>query len=142
MLITRETDYAIRLIRGLSDGQRQTVATLAQNEQVPRQFAYKILKKLQNAGFIEILRGAEGGCMLAVDLDQVTLLDLMRATGEDTAVIACMRPDYTCKWCQHHGETTCRVHRHLSGIQQEMERELSACSLKTIIFGNETSNSQ
>lgn len=134
MLITKETDYALRLLRGLAGGERITVVDLSQNEQVPQQFAYKILKKLQHAGIVRILRGAEGGCMLAVGLDQVTLYQLMQAMEEDPAVISCMRPGFTCQWCKAHGENFCRVHTHLAMIQKNLERELDAHSLAEIMF--------
>ncbi len=61
MLITRETDYALRILRALSGGEQMTVAAIAQDQQVPQQFAYKILKKLSKGGLVSIARGAEGG---------------------------------------------------------------------------------
>lgn len=136
MLITKETDYALRILRGLAGGERITVADLSQNEQVPQQFAYKILKKLQKAGIVRVLRGAEGGCILSVGLDQVTLYRLMQVMEEDSSVISCMRPGYQCHWCKTHGETICRVHNHLASIQKNLEEELDAHSLAEIMFGN------
>ena len=46
MLVTRETDYAIRALRALSDGNKKTLADICRLEVVPQQFGYKILKKL------------------------------------------------------------------------------------------------
>ena len=46
MLITRETDYALRILRTLSDGKSYTAGELAERESLPQKFAYKILKKL------------------------------------------------------------------------------------------------
>ena len=50
MLITRETDYALRILRTLSDGKSYTAGELAERESLPQKFAYKILKKLEKAG--------------------------------------------------------------------------------------------
>ena len=50
-MITRETDYALRLLRTLRDGERRTAAEAAERELVPQSFAHKILKKLARAGF-------------------------------------------------------------------------------------------
>ena len=58
-MITRETDYALRLLRTLRDGERRTAAEAAERELVPQSFAHKILKKLARAGFVEVARGAE-----------------------------------------------------------------------------------
>ena len=72
-MITRETDYALRLLRTLRDGERRTAAEAAERELVPQSFAHKILKKLARAGFVEVARGAEGGCRLSAELNRVSL---------------------------------------------------------------------
>ena len=87
MLITRKTDYAIRLLRGIADGGKKRIPVLAENEQIPRPFAYKIAKKLQQAGIVAVSRGAAGGTSLNRPLAAFTLLDLLRASahGPDSA---------------------------------------------------------
>ena len=59
MLITRETDYALRILRALSDGEQITVGDVCKRELLPQQFVYKILKKMEHAGLVRIARGAE-----------------------------------------------------------------------------------
>ena len=73
MLITKETDYSLRILRALAGEERITTPQLAQGEQIPLQFAYKILKKLQKGGLIRISRGTDGGCTLAAQLERVSL---------------------------------------------------------------------
>jgi len=102
-VITRETDYALRLLRTLRDGERRTAAEAAERELVPQSFAHKILKKLARAGFVEVARGAEGGCRLSAELNRVTLYDLMTAMGEDSRLSSCMDPTYSCPWRGRHG---------------------------------------
>ena len=70
-MITRETDYALRLLRTLRDGERRTAAEAAERELVPQSFAHKILKKLARAGFVEVARGAEGGYRLSAELNSL-----------------------------------------------------------------------
>ena len=54
MMITRESDYAIRIIRALKDGELLPLEQICQRELVPKQFAYKILKKLERSGLVSI----------------------------------------------------------------------------------------
>ncbi len=136
MLITKETDYAMRILRALADGNRITATELARGEQIPQQFAYKILKKLQKGGLIHILRGAEGGCILAAELKQVSLLQLIHIMEGDHAVSSCMKPGYQCLWCKVHNKTVCRAHIHLTSIQKKLDEELEAYSLEKILFGD------
>lgn len=136
MLITKETDYALRILRALANGELLTTAVLAQGEQIPKQFAYKILKKLEKAGFIRILRGADGGCVLTADLEKFTLYQLMQAMEEDSAVSTCIKPDYKCLWRSAHGGRTCLTHLQLLAIQEKLDRELDSHSLREILFGD------
>ena len=91
MTMTRESDYAVRIMRALSHGSLKTVREICGEEAIPTQFAYKILKKLSNAGLIQIIRGAAGGYKLDKDLHDVSLLDIMHAIGEKGVVNACIR---------------------------------------------------
>ncbi|MSS19702.1 Rrf2 family transcriptional regulator [Eubacteriaceae bacterium RF-744-FAT-4] len=134
MLITKETDYALRLIRGLSDGKRHTVAMLACSEKVPRQYAYKILKKLEGGQIVAITRGADGGYELAQSLSAVTLYDVMATLGDAPGVAACVSGhDYACPWCESHDED-CRVQEHLLSIQHQLASVLKAHTLREILF--------
>ena len=69
MLISRETDYALRILRALSDGKKRSIEEICSLEATPKQFAYRIIKKLETAGWIIITRGAEGGCRLPLSAD-------------------------------------------------------------------------
>lgn len=131
-MITKETDYALRLLRALADGERHTAADLAEGELVPQPFAYKILKKLAKAGLVQVTRGAEGGWQLAADLEKTTLLDLMTAMEEDRSLSACMDPDYRCPWQARHGR--CSVHCRLADIQRRLDRELRSHSLAQLLL--------
>ena len=90
MMITRESDYAIRILRALKNGEQQTIEQICQRELVPRQFAYKILKKLDRAGMVSIRRGAGGGCSLGRSLETLTLLDVIRAIDRDFFLKPCL----------------------------------------------------
>ena len=135
MLITREADYAIRLIRGLTDGEIHPVKSLCETEEIPWKFAYKILKKLKDAGMVESLSGVRGGCRLKKDLNDVTLLDLLTATEGRQYVNNCLKPGYECTWEQKKGRK-CTVCGQLAEIQKKMDRELEAYTLMQMIGGD------
>ena len=59
MLFTKESDYAIRVIRALQDGGKKTIKELCELEQIPSAFGYKILQKMNKSGLIEIRRRSE-----------------------------------------------------------------------------------
>ena len=52
MIITKETDYARRLLRVLLDGEKHSVAEMSETELIPNQFAYQILRKLSAGNLV------------------------------------------------------------------------------------------
>lgn len=136
MLITRETDYALRILRALSSGRCLTVGELSEQESLPQNFAYKIAKKLEKAGLIRIIRGTSGGCQIEADLKKVSLYDLSGAMEENPRVTSCMNPSYHCEWRAAH-EGNCTVHIQLAKVQKAVDEEFRKRSLSWILFGEE-----
>ena len=132
VLITREMDYAIRILRALTNGRRMTTAELSAQHMIPQQFAHKIIKKLERADLVEVLRGANGGCMLKADLSQTTLFDLVAAAGSDnnSQITACLVPGFHCSWQATYKK--CNVHCHLAEIQDKLEGILKSYTLEQI----------
>ena len=133
MIITRETDYALRILRALTDGEQHTAREIAMEEILPQPFTYKIMKKLERAGLIEVTRGTTGGCRLSADLSAVSLYDLMMATGERSDLTSCMDPEFQCPWRDCAGG--CAAHRNLLKIQNKLDSELRNHSLWEILGG-------
>ena len=50
MLFTKECDYAIRIMRALSDGELVSVSNICAAEQLPSAMTYKITRKLGKTG--------------------------------------------------------------------------------------------
>ena len=130
MLITRETDYALRILQSLTDGEKHPVGEISQKEFIPQQFAYKITKKLAKAGFIQITRGVDGGCRLDKDLNTVSLYDLITAIEGGYEVNACMDPDFSCARRQSGG---CSVHPQLMAIQKTLNDQLRSYPLESLL---------
>lgn len=131
MLITRKTDYALRILRALLDRELHTAGQIAQDQLLPQSFAYKIMKKLEKAGMVQMIRGTAGGCRLAADLSRTSLYDLVEAMGERSGLSACMDPQYTCPWRSCH--KGCGVHNKLLAIQDKLDQELRSHSLLEIL---------
>ena len=103
MIITKETDYAMRILRVLLDGEKHSVAEMSKTELIPTQFAYQILRKLSAGNLVRVSRGALGGCALSCDLYATSLYDLLGVMGERGVLRACMEPGYECRWQDEHG---------------------------------------
>ncbi|MCL2201866.1 MAG: Rrf2 family transcriptional regulator [Oscillospiraceae bacterium] len=133
MLFTKECDYGARIIRALANGEKKTVANICQTEQIPVQYAYKIMKKLELAELVHGLRGQNGGFHLAKSLDMITLYDIAKAVNENLYIFECMDSEKQCPF--HSGGRSCRVHLEFERLQKLMEEEMQARSIKDVLFG-------
>lgn len=136
MLITREMDYALRVLRALEDGEKKSIEEICKKEAAPKQFMYRIVKKLEKMGWVSIFHGAKGGCCLAVDLETVNLYELMEGMKVDKIVSECLIPGYECnrkEICQD----ICYIHIGFANIQKKIDEELKSYTICRLIRGKE-----
>ncbi|MGL4982179.1 MAG: RrF2 family transcriptional regulator [Treponemataceae bacterium] len=132
MLLTRESDYALRVFRNLQDGELKTVKKICEQEYIPKQFAYKILKKLSKVDFIEILQGAYGGVKLKVDLSTINLYDLCCAVGDKVILNCCLTNGYECSW-QKEKKALCVFQKKLKTINNDIINLLKQATILSIV---------
>lgn len=123
MIISRELDYALRILRHLDKNELSSAADIEKGELVTVDFARKILRKLRKAGIVQVERGARGGYRLAKTCDELTLWDIKCVIEPEEMVNRCVCPDYQCSnldknQCAIHFES-CRLENI---IKSEMER--------------------
>ncbi|MDO5799493.1 MAG: Rrf2 family transcriptional regulator [Eubacteriales bacterium] len=130
MLITRECDYAVRVVRALAPGKRMSVGEICEKESITAPFAYKILKKLQKAEIVRGFRGVHGGYSLRRPAEELTLYDIYTAIDPEFLIIDCLEPEYKCP--RNSQDELCTVHCELCKIQKELCRLLGEKTLKEI----------
>lgn len=130
MMISRECDYAIRVMRALADRETKTVKTICEAEHIPQQFAYKILKKLEGAALVVGLRGPAGGYKMTADPDEVTLWDVISAIDE-VSINECFSGKAECPL--NSGGRHCKVHGEFLRIQDILQSALSEKKLSELI---------
>ena len=136
MLITRECDYAVRVIRALSGEERLSVNDICEREEITAPFAYKILKKLQKAKIVRGYRAVHGGYSLKKSVSEITLLDVYLAIDPGMYIIECMNPKKKC--CRDEKlDGGCEVHQELLRIQERLQDMLSERSLQEILGESE-----
>jgi len=131
VLVTRETDYAIRALRALSDGKKKTIAAICKEEVVPQQFGYKILKKLSKAGYVIIKRGKEGGYTISEEFKDKTLYDLICVMENPMDISPCVVPGYRCE-AHANDDQPCTVKTKLTVLQHELDTQLKKVNLSEL----------
>jgi Rrf2 family protein len=116
VFITKEAEYAIRVIRELSRSGKETFRDICDQEQIPHQYAYKILKKLEKSGIVKGYRGAGGGYALIRDPGTITLFDVSTAVDGELLLNECLGHGAECPM-KEQGKRRCGVHREFARIQ-------------------------
>ena len=131
MLLTKECDYGIRIMRALSDGEKKTVQAICDMEHIPHKYSYKILKKLQKAGLVQNKLGPDGGYTRIKPLDSFSIYDIVHAIDERLFVFECLRNK---KECPHNTMGhSCKVHKELDRLQTILINEMKAKTFGEIL---------
>lgn len=122
MKLSTRSSYGLRaaLTLALHHGEApRPVATLAEENQIPRRYLEQILNRLRRAELVTALRGPGGGYALARDPGQITVGDIVRAVEGNLEPVLCTFPELKL-------EGVCSGAGCLSeGFCQEMERNLT-----------------
>ncbi|WP_029041174.1 Rrf2 family transcriptional regulator [Cucumibacter marinus] len=93
MRLNVQTDFALRiLIRlALTPERLVTIAQIADRFAISRNHLTKIAQRLSDLGFIETVRGRNGGLRLALPADEIRIGEVVRGMEPDFALVACMQ---------------------------------------------------
>ncbi|GAA4531649.1 iron-responsive transcriptional regulator RirA [Chelativorans composti] len=91
MRLTRQTNYAIRILMycAANDGKLSRIPAIAEAYSLSDLFLFKILQPLVQAGFVETIRGRNGGIRLAKPASEIALLDVVKVTEENFTMADC-----------------------------------------------------
>ena len=95
MRFTRYTDYAFRVLTYLAvkpPGDRATIKEIAEAYAISENHLMKIIHQLGQRGFVETVRGRQGGLALAREPAAINLGAVVRACEEDMALVECFDP--------------------------------------------------
>lgn len=91
MRLTRYTDYAMRVLLYLARQPEQLVpiAGIARAYGISQNHLMKVVNDLVNAGYLESVRGRNGGVRLARPPSQINVGALVRHTEDDFDLVGC-----------------------------------------------------
>lgn len=129
MLVTREMDYALRILRALHQEGQLSAAAVARQEHMQKAITLKLLNRLLAAGIVESRRGVSGGYFLKRRCEDLSIYDVFQSIGEPPLLNRCQREGYE---CENFPKGGCGVCRELSRIQETLDRELRRMPLSDI----------
>jgi len=97
MKLTDYTDYSLRvmLYLALRRGQLATIQEISDAYGVSKNHLMKVVQRLGELGWVETIRGRNGGLRLAPDSLTLSVGDVVRNTENDFALVGCFNDDPT-----------------------------------------------
>lgn len=91
MRLTLHTDYALRMLLylALHDDRRPTIEEIAQRHGISRNHLMKVAATLAQHGFVDALRGRNGGLTLARPAASINIGAVVRATEDNFTLVEC-----------------------------------------------------
>jgi Rrf2 family iron-sulfur cluster assembly transcriptional regulator len=130
--ITRRTDLATRALLELDRlGHRTKAADLAVHVGTTAGFLSQALTPAVAAGWVRSDPGPTGGYSLVVQLEQVSVLDVIEAVEGPTDAGRCVLEDRTCN-----GGGPCALHQPWSRARSLLTQQLADSTLASLAAGS------
>ncbi len=94
MRLTTFTDYSLRILiyLGLQDKPLPTIQEIAEHYDISKNHLMKAVRRLAQLGYVETLRGKNGGVRLARPARDIRIGAVIRQVEENMAVAECLDP--------------------------------------------------
>ena len=130
MHLTRESDYAIRIVACLANSQQIIGAkTIAEHTDVTIRFSLKILHALVAAKIVKSFKGSNGGYKLAYDPADVSLYDVIFAIEGEYNISRCLDRAFP---CERNAESKCKVHNIFDEISVYVRQQLLSVNFEAL----------
>ena len=98
MRVTLHTDYALRVLLFVATKGEQlsTIAEIADAFRISRNHLMKVVHRLAKAGYLETVRGKNGGLRLKCDAGKINVGDVVREIEDTLAVLGCLTDESYC----------------------------------------------
>lgn len=132
MLLTRASEYALLSLDVIRKSDTPIGAEQLANElSIPKSFLAKILQSLAKQGILESRKGAHGGFILARDVTEISVNDIIfAAEGKAPAVFDCTSYAAT---CPNGSIGTCAISPFLVKFQTKIDDFLNGLMLSDIL---------
>ncbi|MCM8801277.1 MAG: Rrf2 family transcriptional regulator [Candidatus Omnitrophica bacterium] len=129
-LITRDTDYAIRILCFMVEEPNKIFTTkdLVKKLNIPYPFLRKILQILHKNNILEAFKGKRGGFLLKKSIDEIYLLDLMNIFQGKFSLSQCLFKKKPCPRID-----SCKLRKKLKKMEGYLLSELKRISLGSLL---------
>ena len=99
MRLTLHTDYSLRVLIqvGLGDGKLTTINEIAESFEISRHHLMKVVNDLSQKGYLDTVRGRNGGIRLMREPRDINIGQVVRDTEDRLHIIGCLESRGYCR---------------------------------------------
>jgi Rrf2 family nitric oxide-sensitive transcriptional repressor len=130
MRVTLHTDYSLRVLMYVATkGDRlSTIAEIADAYGISKNHLMKVVYELGQRGYLETVRGKNGGLRLMRKPAHINVGKVVKETGDEMAVVGCMTEKNYCRL-----ENVCILRRAFSKAAQAFLAVLNEYTLEDLV---------
>jgi Rrf2 family nitric oxide-sensitive transcriptional repressor len=131
MRLTLHTDYSFRVLiyACIKGGELSTISEIAEHFEISRSHLMKVVHELGQLGYIETVRGKNGGFRLMRKPSQINVGAVVRDTEEELGIVGCLQDAGT--FCRI--ESACVLRRALQEATTAFLAVLDKYTLEDLI---------
>ena len=130
-LITRDTDYAVRILCYLSGkNERTAVVEMVRELKIPAAFLRRIAQRLSKAGILTSAKGFNGGFTLSAKPRDIRLLDVAEIFQGNFSLNDCLFKRRICP-----DRKTCFLRRQILDIEKYVLEKFASLTVGDILAG-------
>ena len=137
-MLSKKSKYAIKALTCLAKRYESKtllkIATISEEEKIPRKFLEAILVELRNNGLLHSKLGANGGYYLAKHPNEIFLSTVIRLSGGPIAMLPCVSLNFyePCDECED--EQTCGLSNVMRTVREATIKILAATSIEDLLL--------
>lgn len=137
-MLSKKSKYAIKALTCLAKRYESKtllkIATISEEEKIPKKFLEAILVELRNNGLLHSKLGANGGYYLAKHPNEIFLSTVIRLSGGPIALLPCVSLNFyePCEECE--SEKTCGLSDVMRTVREATIKILSSTSIEDLIL--------
>ncbi len=140
MILTTRGRYAVMAIIDLleySDGRKEpspiSLLSISQRQNISLSYLEQIFSNLRKAGIVKSVKGPGGGYSLKKNPSEITISEIIQATGENIKMTGCNNDKDQCAAARHNSRAKCRTHELWTGLEKHIHKYLNSISLQDFL---------
>ncbi len=129
-MISQTVEYALRALVFLATNGESKMKTqqISESTEVPLSYLRKIMQQLGKAGLVDSERGKDGGFILKIPAENITILEIINAIDPIRPITHC-----PLKRCKTPCQALCPLHKMLQNVAVTAENKFATVFLGELI---------